>query len=359
MRTHLILAMALAATGCMDANKTTCTYDGVKHDVGDSFPSLDGCNTCSCNGDGQVACTAKACVVTCTYDGQVHQVGDTFPSTDGCNTCTCGDAGAIACTEMACVTTCTYDGETHQVGDTFPATDGCNTCSCGPDGAVGCTKIGCLCDAAAEWWRDYIAKSPAECAAITYSCLAGTTRFANDCGCGCEQAATCEREINCFYPECSNASELASECPYSTIDTSRDCSVESLCPSNAGTFCHRPGQSMGCGMCQNPPIEDTCATDAECQPGSICEPLPCACAGQNVCVPGCAADTECGAAEVCGAAGRCEATPCEPEAACPANFACEGGRCLRLVCTASDGCTGWCVEGACYAEPGNCLAPPP
>lgn len=39
-----------------------CTYDGVHHDPGDSFPSSDGCNQCSCAEDGQVACTARACV---------------------------------------------------------------------------------------------------------------------------------------------------------------------------------------------------------------------------------------------------------------------------------------------------------
>jgi hypothetical protein len=30
-------------------------------------------------------------------------VGDTFPSTDGCNTCSCGQDGEVACTDRACV----------------------------------------------------------------------------------------------------------------------------------------------------------------------------------------------------------------------------------------------------------------
>jgi len=38
-----------------------CLYAGERHDVGDRFPSDDGCNTCSCTEGGQVACTLRAC----------------------------------------------------------------------------------------------------------------------------------------------------------------------------------------------------------------------------------------------------------------------------------------------------------
>ncbi len=40
--------------------------------------------------------------VVCDYNGEVYKHGDSFDSTDGCNTCSCGDNGDIACTEMAC-----------------------------------------------------------------------------------------------------------------------------------------------------------------------------------------------------------------------------------------------------------------
>jgi hypothetical protein len=40
---------------------------------------------------------------TCPYDGQTFKPGDTFPSTDKCNTCTCGENGAVGCTKRACV----------------------------------------------------------------------------------------------------------------------------------------------------------------------------------------------------------------------------------------------------------------
>jgi Kazal-type serine protease inhibitor-like protein len=42
-----------------------CEYDGTKYLVGDSFPSSDGCNQCSCTEDTGVACTLRACVNTC------------------------------------------------------------------------------------------------------------------------------------------------------------------------------------------------------------------------------------------------------------------------------------------------------
>lgn len=39
---------------------------------------------------------------TCAYDDETYEPGDTFPSTDGCNTCTCGSTGSVGCTKRAC-----------------------------------------------------------------------------------------------------------------------------------------------------------------------------------------------------------------------------------------------------------------
>lgn len=79
-----------------------------------------------CGSDGQTygnACTAKcagvsiasdgACPVggpgSCTYDGEPYKAGESFPSTDGCNTCSCTDGGKVVCTLRACV--CNYDAK--------------------------------------------------------------------------------------------------------------------------------------------------------------------------------------------------------------------------------------------------------
>jgi hypothetical protein len=42
-----------------------CEYGGVHYRPGDGFPSSDGCNQCSCQANGSVLCTLRACAATC------------------------------------------------------------------------------------------------------------------------------------------------------------------------------------------------------------------------------------------------------------------------------------------------------
>src|SRR6185436_19904967 len=102
--TLLVLTLSLALLGptCV-AVEGVCYVDGIRYEEGASFPAADGCNTCVCDANGDVSCTAMGCIATCTYEGDTYFAGDAFPSTDGCNTCTCTDDGTVACTEMACV----------------------------------------------------------------------------------------------------------------------------------------------------------------------------------------------------------------------------------------------------------------
>jgi len=69
--------------------------------------------------------------------------GDTKPADDGCNTCTCDENGNWACTEMACVAPSDAGAEQCSAGDTKPADDGCNSCTCDENGNWGCTEMGC------------------------------------------------------------------------------------------------------------------------------------------------------------------------------------------------------------------------
>ena len=163
LRSGTVLALAAllapvltgADGGCGDdvslGGDEGCEVDGVGYDVGETFPSSDGCNTCECTADGGVACTEMACapVDGCVApDGTVHDVGASFPSSDGCNSCYCEADGSILCTERGCGPDdgCAYDGERHPVGASFPSTDGCNTCFCDEDGQVSCTEMACACD---------------------------------------------------------------------------------------------------------------------------------------------------------------------------------------------------------------------
>lgn len=38
-----------------------CEYNGKKYNNNDSFPSIDGCNSCGCD-NGQIVCTTMACL---------------------------------------------------------------------------------------------------------------------------------------------------------------------------------------------------------------------------------------------------------------------------------------------------------
>jgi hypothetical protein len=55
-----------------------------------------------CNDSGECTIAEPVCDASCTYDGQVYPVGASFPSTDGCNTCTCSADGTVGCTDKAC-----------------------------------------------------------------------------------------------------------------------------------------------------------------------------------------------------------------------------------------------------------------
>ncbi|APR81049.1 Hypothetical protein A7982_06396 [Minicystis rosea] len=191
----------------------SCEWMGKTYPQGAEFPAGDGCNTCTCDAGGQVGCTLIACA-TCDYDGQTYKPGESFPATDGCNTCTCDASGNVGCTEIACPT-CEYAGQTYKPGESFPATDGCNTCTCDASGNVGCTKIDCTCDPATEWWRHYVGNSPEECQVIDFACQANTKMFGNECGCGCEQDASCPQYFDCQPPNQCDLEKLKAQCPYS------------------------------------------------------------------------------------------------------------------------------------------------
>ena len=117
---------------------------------GDEVPAADGCNTCICEEDGFLACTAIGCDPTDgdptdgdPTDGDPPdecEPGTTVPAPDGCNTCECNDDGTIGgCTEIGC-----DPPQECEPGTSFPAGDGCNTCFCEDDGTIGgCTDAEC------------------------------------------------------------------------------------------------------------------------------------------------------------------------------------------------------------------------
>ena len=147
----------LSATACGEetctdgaAGAITCGPVGSDSCVpGATFPSDDGCNTCSCPPSGkksEAACTAMGCVGPC--DGKV--CGDSCvpqSGTGGANMpiesaycdaegqCVTGSADLLNCEPNTCVP-----------GETFPTPDGCNSCLCPASGKRdegACTDKAC------------------------------------------------------------------------------------------------------------------------------------------------------------------------------------------------------------------------
>ncbi|HVY25321.1 MAG TPA: hypothetical protein VHB79_02175 [Polyangiaceae bacterium] len=116
-----------------------------------------------------------------------------------------------------------------------------------------------------------------------------------------------------------------------------ECQVDSDCPATSA-HCSLSG---GLGHCV------TCASDKDCQFG-ICS--------SGGCVPGCSAQSPCPSPLTrCGATQRCEALPCDNDAACPHNAVCKQGACARRSCAQDRDCdTGGCVNGLCYETLGTC-----
>lgn len=56
----VMLAVA-ASSGCDEDDGAVCVVDGKTYQVGDTFPSTDGCNSCTCDATGQAECTLIGC----------------------------------------------------------------------------------------------------------------------------------------------------------------------------------------------------------------------------------------------------------------------------------------------------------
>ena len=86
------------------------------------------------------------------------------------------------------------------------------------DGGPAPLQDGGACTPGAEYNRNYVGSSPDQCALIDFICPANTTYFANGCGCGCEQDASCPEFVDCMpgpgTPDPLCGVEGAQRCPY-------------------------------------------------------------------------------------------------------------------------------------------------
>lgn len=110
MKNLLILSasLLLLGGGCTFFQKPqaiACAYNGVRYDIGESFPAEDHCNTCYCDQNGQIACTEKACTGNAT--SFCETASDC--SSEAIDTSFCSD-GAWACINSECEFQCDLSG---------------------------------------------------------------------------------------------------------------------------------------------------------------------------------------------------------------------------------------------------------
>jgi hypothetical protein len=155
-----------------------CEYEGKGYTLNEKFKAKDGCNTCSCQIDGDVVCTEEDCASASTCDEKygctdagVATCDPKYGCSDGANdpvmgcdpkygcadasvmdpgTCDpkygCGDANAPWCdpkSKYGCGLVngyCDYFGKLFKPGETFKIDD-CNTCSCEMVGLVCSDKV--------------------------------------------------------------------------------------------------------------------------------------------------------------------------------------------------------------------------
>lgn len=122
---------------------TGCTHDGVFYELGASFPAGDGCNTCTCQAGGGVACTRTACP-TCSLLPELY--ANALAEAQRCDPrlrvvqCTVQVPSGLAC---GCPTYVNHDaellrlqGEWEAQGCSLPIL--CGACGATPDeGACG------------------------------------------------------------------------------------------------------------------------------------------------------------------------------------------------------------------------------
>ncbi len=138
----------------LSSESPKCQYGEVFYAQGTSFPSEDGCNTCTCVTGGEVSCTEIACVtfgpdIECQHGSRLLKANDTFflRSRFNCDNCTCTEGGVVSCVPVPCqpTVTCSYQGLTFHEGDSVRPADSCGDCVCLDSGewfCVECTTAG-------------------------------------------------------------------------------------------------------------------------------------------------------------------------------------------------------------------------
>lgn len=135
------LSLACDPKNIGDESTTSDSNTGGSCTPGDEKPADDGCNTCTCDDQGEWACTLLGCESDSDGDTDATTSTGTDPdseSTDG----TEEPPNPSDPTDVTS-TTSTTDGLECEPGQEMLDPDGCNTCTCTDEGTWACTEIAC------------------------------------------------------------------------------------------------------------------------------------------------------------------------------------------------------------------------
>jgi hypothetical protein len=79
----------------------------------------------------------------CEWDGNFYAPGDTFPAGDGCNSCTCGGDGSVGCTLLFCDQCSAIETEYAAAIDEARACDPAQSDVCSHEGMWSALPCGC------------------------------------------------------------------------------------------------------------------------------------------------------------------------------------------------------------------------
>ena len=280
-------------------------------------------------GSGGAAGSPQHVPNTCQGPHGIVQEGDSFPSEDGCNTCSCA-GGQIGCTARACLEGCLYQGMVYEPFQQFPAGDGCNTCHCLEDGSVGCTMA--LCAACQDLERDYPTALDDAKSCDPNAANQCTKLISEGLVCGCEAFVNPENAEAIVTAQALQEKYAAGQCagdvlcgpcapaqggyctPEGRCETTRDLGGSVACKVGGMVY------PSGAGNIPDPVSCNTC----QCLDGQLgCTEIGC----PKDCPPDSAYGTQCAQ---CGPADGCEVV----EHAClpVCTDVCESGACVDGIC---------------------------
>jgi hypothetical protein len=212
------------------------------------------------NGSNGPGSGGSSGVAACEYGGTTYPAGMSFPSSDGCNTCSCSDDGSVACTERACANeTCGgLTGASCPDGQfcSFPpeaqcgAADQTGVCSFQPDACTQQYDPVCGCDGRTHGNACSAASAGVSVLFAGECSPEPQCQVDSDCPqtpCACldtDQDGQCENECpvaSCVSGECTFANpktlQLGDSCGGFRPAGSPDCASDLFCQHQAGALC--------------------------------------------------------------------------------------------------------------------------